>query len=96
MCVACAWRVRFQIWGVDRVCGVHVQNLDKAGVEALVKSLNAMDVAGCEVVVAPVSMHLDKVAVPTRQEQLMMSKRVPLSTAAEACVVEQSRQGWCR
>ncbi|KAJ1495741.1 triose-phosphate isomerase [Baffinella frigidus] len=36
-------------------------NLDKAGVEALVKSLNGMDVAGCEVVIAPVSMHLDKV-----------------------------------
>lgn len=47
------------------LCVVFVQNLDKAGVEALVKSLNGMDVAGCEVVIAPVSMHLDKVAAPS-------------------------------
>eukprot|EP00960_Hanusia_phi_P078259 768799-Hanusia_phi.AAC.5 len=36
-------------------------NLDKAGVTALVTSLNGMDCTDCEVVVAPVAVHLGSV-----------------------------------
>jgi hypothetical protein len=48
-----------------------VQNLDKKGVEALVTSLNGMNTTGCEVVVAPVALHLGKVACTTDSPSLL-------------------------
>eukprot|EP00293_Proteomonas_sulcata_P012794 CAMPEP_0184312026 /NCGR_PEP_ID=MMETSP1049-20130417/46318_1 /TAXON_ID=77928 /ORGANISM="Proteomonas sulcata, Strain CCMP704" /LENGTH=248 /DNA_ID=CAMNT_0026627865 /DNA_START=10 /DNA_END=756 /DNA_ORIENTATION=+ len=51
-------------------------NLDKAGVAALVESLNGMDCTGCEVVVCPVGVHIDSV----------VSKiKAPIEVAGQNC-----------
>ncbi len=49
-----------------------LQNLDKAGVKALVTTLNGIDVAGVEVVVAPVAIHIPEV-VSTLKKDISVS-----------------------
>ncbi len=47
---------------------MRLQNLDKAGAAALVTSLNAMDCTDCEVVVAPVALHIPAVVGSIKPE----------------------------
>ncbi len=50
------------------------QNLDKAGVKALVTVLNGIDVTGCEVVVAPVAIHIPEVVSTIKKDIAVASQ----------------------
>ena len=47
---------------------MNLQNLDLAGVKALVTTLNGIDVSNAEVVVAPVAIHIPEVIATLKKD----------------------------